>query len=416
MLANYEKTIRNDILTWSSTDQQQIYRDLIANPLTVSTDDLHKIFKPKRHTPDTEQKKEEEEEEKRHRNTAGPIFYFRQFILTVEQAHNVFHDMVLDGWHMNRNLFTWWHLVSSSTMQADEAVYLRYIGQTDRNAWERHISDMYSKTLRTFLDRFMRTAFTKYPEILKAAEVYEFEEARQLLKTPQAVSDMYERAFIALFSEGVLNTAPGGKDSSAAYTHVDKIVFESLRTTTTDRVKNLTQGMPKDAAKNLEEYARSVCNYGNSNETTRRGRKKLHYYTDKTEKMLYQQGAFNACADGCAPLVFLGSDLGDDHEEDEPTFFEAGGRTVDAVTALLNQIGSWEDPTGRKQDSFVQNLVEDHLLPFFDYHPFYAKHAANYHAASDLSYFYMQLAKPYIVVAFGIQVCALIYSFLQRDH
>jgi hypothetical protein len=129
-------------------------------------------------------------EEKEFNRTVQAVFYLREFNMTVIEAREIFETMLLDGFDMNRNLYAWWEMVTH--MRDSDTITLRYIGQTNRDPWARHRSDVHSTSLRSFLGRYYLTAFTHCERVVKEAKIFEFRDARVLKGTPQDLQDMYE--------------------------------------------------------------------------------------------------------------------------------------------------------------------------------------------------------------------------------
>lgn len=76
-------------------------------------------------------------------------FYIRTFTFKVENARAVFQAMLHDGWDSNPNIFA--ILERLELLNASEQVELWYCGQVSghKRPWERHLSDIYDKSLKT---------------------------------------------------------------------------------------------------------------------------------------------------------------------------------------------------------------------------------------------------------------------------
>ncbi|KAJ4316457.1 hypothetical protein N0V94_005448 [Neodidymelliopsis sp. IMI 364377] len=377
--------------------EQDEWRLLLECPLSVPTDMLEKIFHLVRITPND--KRLIKAEEKQYNKTVQAVYYLREFAMTIFEARKIFEEMLLDGFDMNRNLYAWWEMVTQ--MKDSDTVTLRYIGQTGRDPWARHRSDVYSTSLRSFLGRFYATSYTHCKRVVQEARIFEFRDARAFKGTSQDLQDMFEQALIAVFGDGVLNTDAGGKNGFITLINNDKVTFDMLRTNTAAKLDKLAPCSEASIQK-LKAYAREVAKYVNNNPTTREGYRSKHTFSAATEQMLVDQGAFQQLPDGSAAMVFFGSDLGDNHEEDEKQFFEAGGRTADVVSVLLNFFGYWEKLPDAFDEGFTKRLAQENQLPFFDYFPWYVKHKNDYGAANKYSSKYLKTSNPYVVVSFGL--------------
>jgi hypothetical protein len=336
--------------------------------------------------------------------------YIRELQMQVEDMNNVLNSMLHDGYDMNPHIFYWMERVQD--MADVSYVTLRYIGQTKNKPWDRHQSDIYSVSLRSFLGHFLRTAGMVCPWVLQQAKVFVVSEASSSHGAPMSQDhiDAQEQALIALFGDGVLNTDYGGKEV-IALTNDDRDVFVTLQSSTIKELTKLRQCAPFKM-QSLRNYAGHVRGYVQNNRTTTQG-KKDHKFTQATERMLSLQGAWRTLQDGSAVMVSLGSDLGDTHEDGTKPFFESGGRSAEIATLLYNHFGHWEQGIGSSFDEFfTKNLATNSQLPFVDYFPWFVKHQDDWNAASLLCAEYMNLAKPYIVLSYGniVRTHLLIHS------
>jgi hypothetical protein len=244
------------------------------------------------------------------------------------------------------------------------------------------------------------------PWVLENARVFVLVEASSNIgiSLSQDLLDTREQALIALFGDGVLNTEHGGKDIITLNSN-DQDVFDTLQTTTLTQLAQ-TKPCPPFKMQHLRDYAKNVRTYIEHNPTTTQG-KTRHKFSQATESMLVKQGTFRRLVDGSALMVSLGSDLGDTHGDEENPFFEAGGRSADVATTLYNHFGHWEQGVRASFDPFLtRDLARNHQLPFVDYFPWFVKHKDDWNDASRLVGQYMDIAKPYIVFAYGNVVCA----------
>jgi hypothetical protein len=151
----------------------------------------------------------------------------------------------------------------------------------------------------------------------------------------------------------------------------------------------------------LENYVADVAAYVSEHETTRKGSKHTHRFSQAVQQALVERGSFQELSDGSAVIAILSSGLGDDHERDEVSFLEASGATADLTLILINYLRCWESSLTQPDTEVTKRLAAEYLLPLVDYFPWYIKHKDDYAAASRLTARYMNLAKPYIVLSFG---------------
>ncbi|CAO2656112.1 Nn.00g049150.m01.CDS01 [Neocucurbitaria sp. VM-36] len=102
-------------------------------------------------------------------------------------------------------------------------------------------------------------------------------------------------------------------------------------------------------------------------------------------------------------MVTLGSDIGEVHEDEEGTFFEAGGRAADAVIACYNRFATWEsEPAlGALDEGATKRLAQGNHLPFVDMFPWFIKAEKDYSTARTLLTSYLSQARPLIVLTYG---------------
>lgn len=294
-------------------------------------------------------------------------FYIREFQMKVEDAREIFRSMLHDGFDMDPHIFLWMERIEDVNTANTSYLTLRYCGQTKNKPWDRHQSDMYNKELRSFMGQFYKTAGMLRPSVLAEAKVYTVVDVSSPTPMTQEEIDIQEQVLITAFGDGVLNTQPGGKDI-IQLTKEDKETFATLRTTTS-RLLSDTKEAPPVIKQVIRDYASQVRQYVNANPTTTSGRAK-HTFTKATADMLCQQGVPRVLVDGSTPLVTLGSDIGDTHDDDTSGFFEAGGRSADVVTTFYNHFAYWEHGlTAPFNRQTTKNLAREHHLPFADCFP-----------------------------------------------
>jgi hypothetical protein len=345
-------------------------------------------------------------------NTPNPpiksnLLYIRAFEISVVLLREVLDKMDDDGFGTHDKIDYWQKRIMEES--ENNAIYtLRYCGQTTGNPWERHRGDMYGQ-LQTFFGRFLKELgqSTKGIKVLSNVKIYTLSAAFEHVSAD--ASDLREQILIILFGDGALNTQAGGKDVVTIFRE-DRDSFDQLRTRTTQLLMSETREYSDTEIGILSKYSRAVHKYvGKSPSTTGSG-----HFTDQTEAMILRQATPSVLANGSAVMVTLASDLGEDHESMEDTFWNAGGRSVDAVSRIYNFFSSWEGPTALESidAGATRKLAANGHLPLVDLFPWFKKDDKDCLKASELLRRYMNIAKPMIVLAYGERVsCSEIASY-----
>lgn len=325
-----------------------MWRLLLEDPFTVPTYLFDQLLSLEPSVPDSPPP-----------SVNNTCFYVRSFTIKVRDLRNVFHELLDDGYDMNDRVFTW---IERIELEPENAyVTLRYCGQTQNRPWDRHVSDIYSTSLKSFVGRFLKTVGKWCSQVLSEAVVQVVSGATATVPLTVDILDLREQVLIALIGDGSLNTEAGGKDIMY-FTDADHDLFIALDT---DAVASLKELQPcsfgtKDG---IQRYTSAVRTYVQHHPSTTGGKKR--FFSDYTENMLFEQGLPKVLSDGSAVLVTLGSDIGELHNDNESPFFEAGGRTADAVSTCYNHLGFWERGFGHSfDDGLTRRLARDKLLPF----------------------------------------------------
>jgi hypothetical protein len=377
------------MLTRSSLDQEPQFRLLLQDPYAVGTHMLKDMLVLEDSTPDSPNPPPH-----------SVLFYIRTFTVQVKDLHDVLHAMLHDGFDMNARIYVWLERIED--MSNISYVTMRYCGQSKNRPWDRHTSDIYSTSLRSFFNRFLKTCGMICPSVLQSATVQVVRHASMTSGAPIGAElvDTTEQVLIALFGDSVLNTEAGG-NTTVSLAQDDRDIFESLNTKTISALSS-TQPCSLASQRALQMYARDVRAYVAQHPTTTKGQSKQHQFTDATESMIIRQGMPTVLSDGCAPMVTLGSDLGDTHDDDEAPFFEAGGRSADLITTLYNNFGYWERGMMASFDAgLAKNLARQNKLPFVDLFPWPVKHKDDFTATSQFIRQFFNATKPYVVLAYG---------------
>jgi hypothetical protein len=327
------------------------------------------------------------------------LLYIRTFQVPVALLLNVLDDMYDEGFGTHERIHYWQKRIAE---EEDGAVYtLRYCGQTTGSPWERHRGDMYNQ-LQTFFGRFLRVLgqSAQGVKVLSGAKVHTVSNA--LVQASSETSDLREQILIALFGDGVLNTQAGGKDVITLFKE-DRDNFDRLKTNTLRLLETETRVCTQTEMETLHDYSHSVRKYVDKNPTTTGS----GHFTDRTEATILHQATPSVLiSSGAAIMVTIGSDLGEEHGNDEDTFWYAGGRSADAVTRIYNFFSSWEGPTALESvdPNAAKTLANNGHLPLVDLFPWFTKNDKDYLKASELLRRYMNTAKPMISLAYGERV------------
>jgi hypothetical protein len=253
---------------------------------------------------------------------------------------------------------------------------------------------------RTYIQHHLvKTLGQLCSEVLANATVQVVVGASTELPLPAMLLNLYEQALIALFGDGSLNLQAGGKDTMT-FNDEDQAAFVSLRTDTVNLLQQYTQPCPSTMVAGITRYASDVRAYVEANPSTRGGKGRL--FTDNTEEMIRRQGTPSILSSSSAVLVTLGSDIGELHENQEESFFEAGGRAADAAIACYNRFCMWELGFGHFLDEdATKRLVLGNYLPFADTFPWFAKDEKDYPAARALLSQYLGEVRPIAVLTYG---------------
>jgi hypothetical protein len=327
------------------------------------------------------------------------LLYIRAFEISALLLQEVLDKMDKDGFGTHDRINYWQKRIMEEP--DNSAVYtLRYCGQTTGNPWERHRGDMYGK-LQTFFGRFLKVLGQSDEgiKVLSNVKIYTLSGAFQ--QVPADTADLREQILISLFGDGALNTQAGGKDVITLFRE-DRDNFDSLCTQTSRLLMTETREYSSMETDELRQYSRAIHKYvGKSPSTTGSG-----HFTDQTEAMILRQATPSVLANGSAVMVTLASDLGEDHDSTEDTFWNAGGRSVDAVSRIYNFFSSWEGPTALESidAGATKRLAANGHLPLVDLFPWFTKDEKDCLKASELLRRYMNIAKPMIVLAYGERV------------
>jgi hypothetical protein len=339
--------------------------------------------------------------------TKSNLLYIRTLQVPAALLLQVLDKICDDGFGTHDRIHYWQKRIIEE-LENNIVYTLRYCGQTTGNPWERHRGDMYGQ-LQTFFGRFLKELgqTEQGVEVLSCVKIHTLSSTFQ--QVPADTADLREQILIALFGDGALNMQAGGKDIVTLFRE-DRDNFDRLKTQTTQLLMTETRECAQEEGDALKEYAYAIHKYvGKNLSTTGSG-----HFTDQTEAMILRQATPSFLVNGSAVMVTIGSDLGEDYDSAEDTFWNAGGRSADAVTRIYNFFSSWEGPTALESvnDSTTKSLAGNGHLPFVDMFPWFTKDDKDCLKASELLRRYMNIAKPMIVLPYGERVSCSCCSLL----
>ncbi|KAJ4381876.1 hypothetical protein N0V86_003243 [Didymella sp. IMI 355093] len=385
-----------------SVDEHPTYRLLMEDPLSLTAEKLAHIMPLVEWTADSD-KVEGEDRTNR--------LYIRTFAVRVGLLRGILIDMITDGWDGLERVRYWQQRIEDEN--DDDTIFtLRYCGQTKGSPWERHTGDMYS-SLETFLGRFMVLLgqSDEGKKVLHDVKVHTVAGAIEYVSQDRA--DLREQIVIALFRDCLLNTQTGGKDVIIIYND-DRRAFELLHTSTGRLLQSQTRPCTTEELAEIERYGRRIRRYVGKNPSTTQGR----VFNDHVEAMIVRQATPAMLPNGSALMVTIASDLGQDHDALEDTFWEAGGRSAETVGRIYNFFAAWEGATALESVDPLKykKLARDNYLPLVDRYPWYCIDDKDTPKASELLRRYINAAKPMIVVAYGEeQIFAAVTNFADTD-
>ncbi|CAN9097540.1 unnamed protein product [Alternaria alternata] len=386
-----------NVSNMSCQNEEPAWRLLLEDPISFTAHMLEAIIALDVWTADTPNP-----------SVGANLLYIRTFQIPASFLQTILNEIVEEGFDTNDRVQFWQKRIDEEAT-GDVLFTLRYCGQTTGNPWERHRGDMYGK-LSTFFGRFLKVLgkTEEGRKVLHDVKIHTV--AGAITPVSEDTSNLREQILIALFGDCALNTQAGGKDVITLFKE-DRDNFDRLRTQTGLLLMSETRAMTEEESSWVEEYARAVQKYTGKNPNTLGSGE----FTEGTRLMIVRQGVPSVLKNsGFAVMVTLGSDLGEDHESTEDTFWNAGGRSADAVSRVYNFFSSWEGPTALEAvDPYTaRNLASSGHLPFADVFPWFTKEEKDYLKASDLLRRYMNATKPLIVLAYGyLQTFAGIKSF-----
>jgi hypothetical protein len=97
------------------------------------------------------------------------LYYIRTFVFEVDDLKQVLCKMMDDGYDNNGKAYIWLERIEEEN--GNSPVTIRYCGQSKNKPWDRHVSDIYSTSLKTYFGRFLKTTSEWCQDVLVNATV-----------------------------------------------------------------------------------------------------------------------------------------------------------------------------------------------------------------------------------------------------
>jgi hypothetical protein len=375
---------------------------LLDSPLAVSTGRLRTMMNMRAST---------------NRSAPAPpghtVFYLRSFAFTRAQ----FLDVLQDAYEGNFGAGSYADRLCSAISDLDAPdqapLFLRYIGKTTQGtAWVRHVHDLNHAFSSTQV--ILQACQRLYPEIMTAAEVYEFPDAELtfvLQDHHQRIADVREQALIALFGrETLLNTQVGGSQATFSLQKADELAFAKVETNLLEHFQACSECVSIDS---IRRYARGCQTYARENPVTT-GYSKLPL-DDEFVAILAEQ-AKSCHINGYAPIVFIGSDLTDNLVVKKEWFFRGSGGASKIIMDIIDSLAYSEMGYRSTMVRPVATLRDNQNLPFVDLYPWVGKDGVDYSAATRLLRDYLCTTKPLVTFTLGFLVSSTAVGRFQHAN
>lgn len=165
-------------------------------------------------------------------------------------------------------------------------------------------------------------------------------------------------------------------------------------------MRSVPRPYPASLRDSLAHYVKQICTYVDADYTTRKGETD-YVFSDTVQDNLFQQAVSQLLKDGSALMVTLGSDIGEIYNNHVGKFLATKGPSAASVVACYNQFAFWEGSELRPNPYCTKQLSDAGLLPFVNAFPWFTKRADNWYGARRLLEKYLNLTKPYIILAYG---------------
>ena len=329
-------------------------------------------------------------------------FYIRSFCFEAGQLATVLQDLFRRG-DMSLESSTSW-LEIANDVSSSLPIFIRYCGMsTTRSAWERHISDMKSKTLRP-MHRFLQATNLLFPEIIKEANIFEVSRAFVAYPSDQSWVDLRERALIALLGKDtLLNSASGGKHHDTSITQSTSDDLEVLNTRTIELLDLKTTNCPPQMEREISDYVLACQKFAND-QPLLTGTSSFPF-TDALVTVNKHQATPAVTEDGAfTPLLMIGHDPTLTSFHGAVPFFDLDAFTTQQVVAAINSLGNLEEGQNVTDKQLARNLHAKGYLPFIDLFPWTKKRSELLGVVLQLTRQYLKATNPLIAVTWGGQV------------
>jgi hypothetical protein len=372
-------------------DNPVTWTTLLQHPAFLNDDDLSSILHLRQSTRDTPAPGQ---------NTT--IYYIRSYAYTVAELTHVIQNLFEEGHYVGKG-YIWLEVMAD--MDYGSPIFLRYSGTSSRSsAWRRNQFDVTRPTQPSDFIRVLQTTSSLYPEIVKKAGIYELPKAEARLGLQQSLLDAREQALIALMGIATsLNTQHGGKFVTFTPDPQMKMEFERMKTKTIQRLRLDTIDYTDAANAQISLYVDAIQAYANDNPHST-GTTQFSF-TAELRECYYNQAVPRVLrSTGFSPMAFIGMNPTIASFRTSIPFFNAAGYSTRLVAIIINFFESVEAGRNTVTESITSQLHSERHLPFINLFPWCKMSRQDLPQALGFVRQYLQAARPYIVLTFGLQV------------
>ena len=329
------------------------------------------------------------------------VVYLRSFCFEAGQLAAVLQDLFHRG-DMSLELTGSW-LEIANDVRSTLPIFIRFCGMSGiGSAWQKHIKDMKSTTLRPMM-RFLQATRLLFPEIIEQVNIFEVKRAFVAAPTniDQILIDSRERAITALLGpETLLNNASGGKYGDTSISREISDDFEALDTRTVELLHTNTTHCPPQMAQGVLDYVLACQKFAN-NQPLLTGTSSFPF-TDALVTVNVRQ-ATPAITDNGAftPFLMIGHDPALTSFQGAVPFFDLDAFTTQQVTATINSLGSLEEGQDFTNEQLAKNLHAKGYLPVINLIPWTTKGSEILSVILKLTRQYLKATNPLIAVTWG---------------
>lgn len=369
-----------------------LWRKLLLNPITVSTEELSTILELEESLPDTPSPP-----------LGSQIYYVRCFELTTDLLLQIVTKWEQEGRH--REECEAWKLATSFIKDKKKPIYIRYVGtSTVISAFERFATDL-ARREGGLYGHFREELANVYPDSPPKGSVHTFPKAttKSLESSVGSLhplhivhTDIREQALIALFDRStLLNRQVGGVNVAYRPEEEDLDRFARLGTSTFRKLmeKNeLTQTMQQS----IRDWMHKVRALGDAHQE--------ELGTDQfpvTDDMVisWTEQATPCTVSGYVIALFIGDYCPISAMKTPQLYWKQPLRSVKYLKDTLARLKALEDGKTGWDSSDINCLVEKAILPWINYQ-YTPKRDDFREDSAELMRQYLAAVKPLIVLSF----------------